>query len=83
MTKQYAVASGGGSSHRLDLSAMVLLKETVAEADITVDGTGLLCVTLLIRLRAAIAQAKPSRVPSYMSSRPTRLLRSTCRPGAI
>lgn len=29
------------------------------EADITVDGTGLLCVTLLLRLRAAIEDAAP------------------------
>ncbi|MGW4823155.1 sulfurtransferase TusA family protein [Streptomyces sp. NPDC004227] len=29
------------------------------EADITVDGTGLLCVTLLLRLRAAIDGAAP------------------------
>ncbi|MFJ9368656.1 sulfurtransferase TusA family protein [Nocardia sp. NPDC101769] len=28
--------------------------------DITVDGTGLLCVTLLIKLRDAIADATPS-----------------------
>lgn len=48
--------------------------------DITVDGTGLLCVTLLIKLRNAIADATPA--PGCTSSPPTPRPRSTCPPGA-
>ncbi|TJZ54689.1 sulfurtransferase TusA family protein [Streptomyces piniterrae] len=35
-----------------------------------VDGTGLLCVTLLIRLRAAIAQAEPNTVVHVIATDP-------------
>ncbi|MGW1376938.1 sulfurtransferase TusA family protein [Streptomyces sp. NPDC002446] len=42
----------------------------VPEADITVDGTGLLCVTLLMRLRTAIAQAEPNTVVHVIATDP-------------
>lgn len=50
------------------------------EADLTVDGTGLLCETLLLRLREKIGDAPP--VPSSMPSPPTRRRHSACLPGA-
>jgi len=41
-----------------------------AEADLTVDGTGLLCVTLLLRLRAAIDQAKAGTLVHVIATDP-------------
>ncbi|MEU8787061.1 sulfurtransferase TusA family protein [Streptomyces sp. NPDC048637] len=38
--------------------------------DITVDGTGLLCVALLLRLRAEIAQATPHTVVHVIATDP-------------
>ncbi len=40
------------------------------EADLTVDGTGLLCVALLLRLRAAIAGAGPGTVVHVITTDP-------------
>ncbi|GED90271.1 sulfurtransferase TusA family protein [Streptomyces sp. 6-11-2] len=40
------------------------------EADITVDGTGLLCVTLLLGLRAAIEDAAPGTHVHVMATDP-------------
>ncbi|MER6104804.1 sulfurtransferase TusA family protein [Streptomyces sp. NPDC001832] len=42
----------------------------VPAADITVDGTGLLCVTLLLRLRARIADAEPGTVVYVIATDP-------------
>ncbi|MFI5520621.1 sulfurtransferase TusA family protein [Streptomyces platensis] len=42
----------------------------VAAADVTVDGTGLLCVALLLRLRAAIAEAEPGTVVQVIATDP-------------
>ncbi|WP_086729905.1 sulfurtransferase TusA family protein [Streptomyces carpinensis] len=39
-------------------------------ADITVDGTGLLCVTLLLRLRAAIESAAPGTLVHVIATDP-------------
>ncbi|MBH5338364.1 sulfurtransferase TusA family protein [Streptomyces pactum] len=39
-------------------------------ADLTVDGTGLLCVTLLLRLRARIAGAAPGTVVHVIATDP-------------
>lgn len=39
-------------------------------ADITLDGTGLLCVALLLRLRAAIAHAGPGTVVHVIATDP-------------
>ncbi|MEN3536716.1 sulfurtransferase TusA family protein [Microbispora sp. ZYX-F-249] len=41
-----------------------------AEADLIVDGTGLLCVTLLLRLRAAIDGLRPGRVVHIIATDP-------------
>ncbi|MDR3084579.1 MAG: sulfurtransferase TusA family protein [Streptomyces sp.] len=41
-----------------------------AEADITVDGTGLLCVTLLLKLRAAIDGADAGAVVHVIATDP-------------
>ncbi|WP_409474562.1 sulfurtransferase TusA family protein [Streptomyces sp. HC307] len=41
-----------------------------AEADLTVDGTGLLCVTLLLRLRRAIDGAAPGTVVHVIATDP-------------
>ncbi|CAM5291825.1 MULTISPECIES: hypothetical protein [Streptomyces] len=49
-------------------------------ADITVDGTGLLCVSLLLRLRKRIDGAAGPPPPT--SSPPIRPPRSICPPGA-
>ncbi|MFF4407829.1 sulfurtransferase TusA family protein [Streptomyces sp. NPDC001404] len=38
--------------------------------DITVDGTGLLCVTLLLRLRARIADAAPGTIVHVIATDP-------------
>ncbi|MCR8573539.1 sulfurtransferase TusA family protein [Streptomyces sp. Isolate_219] len=40
------------------------------EVDLTVDGTGLLCVALLLRLRAAIAEAEPGTVVHVITTDP-------------
>ncbi len=53
----------------------------IPSPDITVDGTGLLCVALLLRLRKEIDGA--SRASSSTSSPPTEPHRSTCPPVAI
>lgn len=42
--------------------------------DITVDGTGLLCVTLLLKLRARIADAGPGTVVHIIATDPAALL---------
>ncbi|MFE2088751.1 sulfurtransferase TusA family protein [Streptomyces sp. NPDC059460] len=42
----------------------------VPAADITVDGTGLLCVTLLLRLRSRIADAEPGTVVHVIATDP-------------
>ncbi|MGX6739661.1 hypothetical protein [Streptomyces peucetius] len=47
---------------------------------ITVDGTGLLCVTLMLRLRKDTTA--PTQALSSTSSPLTSLPRSTCPPGA-
>jgi tRNA 2-thiouridine synthesizing protein A len=39
-------------------------------ADITVDGTGLLCVTLLLKLRVRIADAEPGTVVHVIATDP-------------
>lgn len=41
-----------------------------AEAGLTVDGTGLLCVTLLLKLRAAIDGARPGTVVHVVATDP-------------
>lgn len=41
-----------------------------AEADLTVDGTGLLCVTLLLRLRRRIGDAPPGTVVHVVATDP-------------
>jgi len=41
-----------------------------AEADITVDGTGLLCVTLLLKLRAAIEGADAGTIVHVIATDP-------------
>ncbi|MET7641334.1 sulfurtransferase TusA family protein [Streptomyces sp. NPDC005438] len=43
-------------------------------ADLTVDGTGLLCVTLLLRLRARIAEAPPGTVVHVITTDPAAWL---------
>ncbi|EKX65318.1 sulfurtransferase TusA family protein [Streptomyces ipomoeae] len=42
----------------------------IPAADITVDGTGLLCVTLLLRLRTHIAEAEPGTVVHVIATDP-------------
>jgi tRNA 2-thiouridine synthesizing protein A len=42
----------------------------IPAADITVDGTGLLCVTLLLRLRARIATAAPGTLVHVVATDP-------------
>ncbi|MFE7753941.1 sulfurtransferase TusA family protein [Streptomyces sp. NPDC057429] len=42
----------------------------IPAADITVDGAGLLCVTLLLRLRARIATAAPGTVVHVLATDP-------------
>ncbi|MEH6373769.1 sulfurtransferase TusA family protein [Streptomyces sp. KLMMK] len=42
----------------------------IPAADITVDGTGLLCVTLLLKLRARIADAGPGTVVHVIATDP-------------
>jgi|GEM_PF-451224 len=42
----------------------------VPAADLTVDGTGLLCVALLLRLRAGIAGAEPGTVVHVIATDP-------------
>ncbi|MGW3387877.1 sulfurtransferase TusA family protein [Streptomyces cinereoruber] len=42
--------------------------------DITVDGTGLLCVTLLLRLRKEINDAKPGTIVHVVATDPAALL---------
>jgi tRNA 2-thiouridine synthesizing protein A len=39
-------------------------------ADLVVDGTGLLCVTLLLRLRARIADAEPGTLVHIIATDP-------------
>ncbi|MFE1172611.1 hypothetical protein [Streptomyces sp. NPDC058773] len=70
---KYAVTSGGGSSHRLDLSAMVLLKENHLAAAGGVTAA----------VDYGPQSPRPSRARSSMSSPPIRRLHSICRPGAI
>ncbi|MEU1519787.1 sulfurtransferase TusA family protein [Streptomyces sp. NPDC005811] len=41
-----------------------------ADADLTVDGTGLLCVTLLLRLRRAIDGAAPGTLVHVVANDP-------------
>jgi TusA-related sulfurtransferase len=41
-----------------------------AEADLSVDGTGLLCVTLLLRLRQAVDGAPPGTVVHVLADDP-------------
>jgi TusA-related sulfurtransferase len=43
---------------------------TPAPADITVDGTGLLCVTLLLRLHPAIDGAEPGALVHVIATDP-------------
>jgi TusA-related sulfurtransferase len=43
---------------------------TPAPADITVDGTGLLCVTLLLRLREEIICAEPGALVHVIATDP-------------
>lgn len=43
---------------------------TVYRSFITVDGTGLLCVTLLLKLRARIADAEPGTVVHVIATDP-------------
>ncbi|MCX4906967.1 sulfurtransferase TusA family protein [Streptomyces sp. NBC_00878] len=43
---------------------------TSTAAAITVDGTGLLCVTLLLKLRAHIADAEPSSIVHVIATDP-------------
>jgi hypothetical protein len=54
---------------------------SVPRADITVDGTGLLCISLLLRLRKQIhnAEAGGRRPRHRHRAEPPR---STCPPGA-
>ncbi|UKY54779.1 sulfurtransferase TusA family protein [Streptomyces inhibens] len=42
----------------------------IPAADLTVDGTGLLCVTLLLKLRARIADAPPGTVVHVIATDP-------------
>ncbi|MET7524702.1 sulfurtransferase TusA family protein [Streptomyces sp900116325] len=44
--------------------------QRVPAADITVDGTGLLCVTLLLRLRKQIDGASPGTVVHVLATDP-------------
>ncbi|MET9818225.1 MULTISPECIES: sulfurtransferase TusA family protein [unclassified Streptomyces] len=44
--------------------------EPIPAPDITVDGTGLLCVTLLLRLRARIATAGPGAIVHVLATDP-------------
>lgn len=44
--------------------------EPIPATDITIDGTGLLCVTLLLRLRARIATARPGTVVHVLATDP-------------
>ncbi|OIJ87962.1 sulfurtransferase TusA family protein [Streptomyces colonosanans] len=41
-----------------------------AEADLTVDGTGLLCITLLLRLRAAVDGAEAGTLVHVIATDP-------------
>ena len=41
-------------------------------ADITVDGTGLLCISLLLRLRKQIHNAEPGTVVHVIATEPGR-----------
>ncbi|MEV5515680.1 hypothetical protein AB0L50_22680 [Streptomyces flaveolus] len=50
------------------------------EADLTDDGTGLLCDTLLLRLREKIGDAPPDTVVHVVATDPAA--RSTWLPGA-
>ncbi|WP_340377479.1 sulfurtransferase TusA family protein [Streptomyces sp. SS7] len=43
-------------------------------ADLTVDGTGLLCVTLLLKLRTAIDGVKPGTIAHVIATDPAALL---------
>ncbi|WP_405639040.1 hypothetical protein [Streptomyces sp. NBC_00019] len=43
---------------------------SVPAADITVDGTGLLCVTLLLRLRDRIQHAPPGAIVHIIATDP-------------
>lgn len=47
-----------------------MTENTIPAADLTVDGTGLLCVTLLLRLRARIADAAPGAVVYVIATDP-------------
>ncbi|MER5624377.1 sulfurtransferase TusA family protein [Streptosporangium sp. NPDC002544] len=42
----------------------------LTDPDLTIDGTGLLCVTLLRRLRAAIDGAKPGTIVHVIATDP-------------
>ncbi|MFD7947197.1 sulfurtransferase TusA family protein [Streptomyces sp. NPDC059744] len=44
--------------------------DSVPPADITVDGSGLLCVTLLLRMRAQITDAEPGTVVHVIATDP-------------
>jgi tRNA 2-thiouridine synthesizing protein A len=54
--------------HRPDPAAMTTA--SVPAADITVDGTGLLCVTLLLRLRDRIQHAQPGAIVHIIATDP-------------
>ncbi|MEV5645379.1 hypothetical protein AB0L67_35485 [Streptomyces flaveolus] len=53
---------------------------SLPEADLTDDGTGLLCDTLLLRLREKIGDAPPDTVVHVVATDPAA--RSTWLPGA-
>ncbi|MFJ1652884.1 sulfurtransferase TusA family protein [Streptomyces sp. NPDC088337] len=51
-------------------SAEPLPAELRSEADLTVDGAGLLCVTLLLKLRAAFGDAAPGTLVHVVATDP-------------
>lgn len=50
------------------------MRRASAAADITVDGTGLLRITLLLKLRTHIADAEPGSVVHVIATDPAALL---------
>lgn len=69
-----------GRRRRHRLPPMKPMIPDTSAPDITVDGTGLLCVTLLLRLRKEITGAQPGTVVHVIATGPPH--RSTCPPGA-
>ncbi|MFI2431313.1 hypothetical protein ACH5AM_05665, partial [Streptomyces sp. NPDC018957] len=47
--------------------------------DVTVDGTGLLCVTLLLGLRAVVDAARPGSVVHVLAVRPAMAATASSR----